>query len=187
MIESLITSKTRIKLLLKFFLNSQSQSYLRCLANEFGESTNAIRLELNHMEKAGLLEYTEQGNKKIFFANTNHPLMSDIHNILIKYIGIDQIIKQIIGQIDTLEAAYLSGELAMGRDSKLIELILVGNVDNPSYVESLIQKTEVFINRKISYTINSREEIDQCNDSNPTVLIWEASGETVENNRNLNN
>ena len=41
MIDSLISSKTRIKLLMKFFLNPGVTSYLRGLADEFGESTNA--------------------------------------------------------------------------------------------------------------------------------------------------
>ena len=53
MIETLISSKTRIKLLLKFFLNSNTTAYLRGLEEEFGESTNSIRLELNRFEKAG--------------------------------------------------------------------------------------------------------------------------------------
>jgi len=55
MIEALISSKTRIKLLLKFFLNSSNKSYLRGLESEFGDSTNGIRLELNKLEEAGLL------------------------------------------------------------------------------------------------------------------------------------
>ena len=50
MLETLISSKTRIKLLLKFFLNSKTKSYLRNLESEFGESTNAIRVELNRLE-----------------------------------------------------------------------------------------------------------------------------------------
>ena len=53
MLESLITSKTRIKLLLKFFLNSSTKAYLRGLEAEFGESTKAIRLELNRFEQIG--------------------------------------------------------------------------------------------------------------------------------------
>ena len=44
MLETLITSKTRIKLLLKFFLNSKNQSYLRNLESEFGESSNAYSI-----------------------------------------------------------------------------------------------------------------------------------------------
>jgi len=66
MIESLITSKTRVKLLLKFFLNSDTTSYLRGLESEFGESTNSIRVELNRLEEAGLLITASDGNKKMF-------------------------------------------------------------------------------------------------------------------------
>ena len=54
MLDSLITSKTRVKLL-KFFMNPETRSYLRSLAEEFGESTNAVRVELNRLEKAGIL------------------------------------------------------------------------------------------------------------------------------------
>ncbi|MEI6823713.1 MAG: ArsR family transcriptional regulator, partial [Bacteroidota bacterium] len=103
MIEALITSKTRIKLLLKFFLNSEKESYLRGLENDFSESTNSIRLELNKFEKAGLLNTSTKGNKKIFKANTQHPLFSDINSILNKYVGIDQIIKRIVNKLGNLE------------------------------------------------------------------------------------
>ena len=66
MIETLISSKTRIKLLLKFFLNSNTTAYLRSLEEEFGESTNSIRIELNRFEKAGFLASHSQANKKVF-------------------------------------------------------------------------------------------------------------------------
>ena len=99
MIETLISSKTRIKLLLKFFLNSSSRSYLRGLESEFGDSSNAIRQELNRFEKAGMLKTSTEGNKKFFQANTDHPLYNEIHNILIKYIGFDTIIDTVIERL----------------------------------------------------------------------------------------
>jgi predicted transcriptional regulator len=74
MLENLITSKTRVKLLLKFFLNSTTQAHLRGLESEFGESTNAIRLELNRFEQAGMLTSHLSGNKKVFSANPSYPL-----------------------------------------------------------------------------------------------------------------
>ena len=61
MLESLITSKTRTKLLLKFFLNPGTSAYLRGLAEEFGESTNGVRVELNRLSEAGLLESADEG------------------------------------------------------------------------------------------------------------------------------
>ena len=49
MLDSIITSKARIKLLVKFFINPNSNGYLHKLANEFGESNNNIRVELNRL------------------------------------------------------------------------------------------------------------------------------------------
>ena len=69
MLETLISSKTRIKLLLKFFLNGNTRSHLRALETEFRESSNAIRLELNRFEDAGMLVSNSEGNKKLFQAN----------------------------------------------------------------------------------------------------------------------
>ena len=89
LLDSIITSKTRVKLLLKFFLNPGTMSYLRGLAEEFGESTNSVRVELNRMSKAGLLESESQGRTKVYRANNGHPLFPEIHNIVRKYLGID--------------------------------------------------------------------------------------------------
>jgi len=122
MIESIITSKTRIKLLLKFFLNSQTTSYLRGLEAELGESTNSIRVELNRLESAGLLNSSNEGNKKLFSANTHHPLFSEINSILKKFVGIDQIIERVTSQIGDLQSAYITGDFAIGKDSPIIDL-----------------------------------------------------------------
>ncbi len=174
MIESLITSKTRIKLLLKFFLNSQTKSYLRSLETEFGESTNSIRVELNRLENAGLLDTSTVGNKKMFFANIQHPLFFDINNILKKFIGIDQIIEQITSQVGDLQAAYLTGDFAIGKDSKIIDLTLVGDRLDRPYIETLVEKAEGFISRRIKYIILSKEEMIQFYNNKPVLLIWKS-------------
>jgi hypothetical protein len=157
MLEALVTSKTRIKLLLKFFLNSQTSAYLRSLESEFGESTNAIRVELNRFEKAGFLESFSERNKKMFRANTGHPMFKDIQSLLLKFVGIDQILEKIIHRLGDINKVYLVGDFAKGKDSQLIELIIVANEMNITYLNTLIAKTEPLINRKISYTI---EDVD---------------------------
>ena len=48
MLGELITSKTRLRLLVKFFISQANKGYLNGLASEMGESTNSIRKELNH-------------------------------------------------------------------------------------------------------------------------------------------
>ncbi|MBP9185566.1 MAG: ArsR family transcriptional regulator [Bacteroidia bacterium] len=159
MLESLITSKTRIKLLLKFFLNSKTSSYLRNLETEFGESTNAIRLELNKFEDAGLLTTSTSGNKKVFKANTKHPLFSDIQSILMKYTGLDKIVEQVIRRLGNVELVYIVGDLAKGLDSPVIDLILVGDIDK-LYLANLTEKAEKLIGKKVKYVTFSEVEFE---------------------------
>jgi len=160
MLDTLITSKTRIKLLLKFFLNSKNSAYLRNLESEFGESTNAIRQELNKFEEAGLLTSEISGNKKLFMANINHPLFGDIRNILMKYTGLDQIIEQVINKLGDIQQVYLTGELSKGIDSRIIDLVIVGDI-NREYMLKLIERTEEIVNKKIRYLIYSTEEFER--------------------------
>ena len=90
MIDTLISSKTRIKLLLKFFLNSNNTAYLRNLGEEFQESSNSIHTELNRFEEAGLLYASAEGNKKIFKVNTSNSFFNDLHSFVKTYFGIDK-------------------------------------------------------------------------------------------------
>ena len=59
----LITSKTRLKLLSRFFLNQNLSGYLQGLSKELDENTNSIRVELNRLEAAGLLASELEGRK----------------------------------------------------------------------------------------------------------------------------
>ena len=157
MLDTLITSKTRIKLLLKFFLNDSTSSYLRNLENEFGESSNAIRLELNKFEEAGLLKTSVSGNKKLFKANKTHPLFKDIQNILMKYTGLDQVIEEVIQKLGDVERVYLVGDLAKGINSSVVDLIFIGSL-NKNYLTNLIAKSEKIISKKIKYVLYTEEE-----------------------------
>lgn len=175
MIDALISSKTRIKLLLKFFLNSHATAYLRSLESEFGESSNAIRIELNRMEQAGLLLSSSNGNKKIFQANTGHPLFREIHNIVLKHLGLDQVIENVIHRLGDVRKVYLIGDFSKGIDSQIIDLIFVGNFDK-SYLTSLVGKAEKLVKRKIRYLLYENEEADSIDwstyDPMPLVL-WD--------------
>jgi hypothetical protein len=175
MLETLISSKTRIKLLLKFFLNSKATSYLRELENEFGESTNGIRIELNRFEKAGMLTSFSQGNRKYFQANTSHPLFLDTHNIILKYIGFDQIIDKIIDNLGDVQKVYVTGAFAEGVDDRVIDLIFIGGI-NKSYLMELTDKVEKLIHRKIRYIVYNADEIDivaYTELENRALLLWE--------------
>ena len=174
MIDALISSKTRIKLLLKFFLNSDTTAYLRGLESEFSESSNAIRLELNRLEQAGMLASHPQGNRKVFQANTKHPLFEEVHTILLKYIGLDKIVETVIERLGAVDRVYLVGEFARGINSQIIDLVFVGDIDK-NYLINLIDKAEKLISRKIRYIAYTKKEFEVMGieeKEKPSLLLW---------------
>lgn len=173
MLDSLITSKTRIKLLVKFFLNPSMKAYLRGLAEEFGESTNAIRLELNRMEEAGLLCSEEAGNKKVYHANHRHPLFDDIHSLVLKHSGITQVIEQVILRIGDIQKVWVVGDFAEGKDVDFIDIVICGTCIDNEYFMALLEKTGKLIKRQINYTIISPlEEITYLELVSKKLLVW---------------
>lgn len=159
--------------MLKFFLNSRNTSYLRDLASEFGESTNAIRLELNRMEKAGLLNSKQEGNKKVFRANRKHPLFDGIHELLMRHTGIDTVVEKVVSDLKGLQSAWVTGHFARGIDNPVIELLLVGQDMDLDYLAVLVEKAEQLIGRRISYAVTNESEGQEILDKHPeALLLW---------------
>jgi len=154
MLDSLITSKTRVKLLVKFFVSSANSGHLRGLATEFNESTNAIRKELNHLSDAGYLDKKEVSNKIAYKANTSHPMYKLLQQVVHKYLGLDTIVEQILERMGDVSHIELIGDYAKGNDSGVIEINITGNVINTEYTKSIIPKIEKIVNRKVQFHYN---------------------------------
>jgi DNA-binding transcriptional ArsR family regulator len=172
MLDTLITSKTRIKMLLKFFTNSAATAYLRELAEEFDESTNSVRHELNNLSRAGYLTSQEDGRTIRYKANTKHPLYNEVKNLVHKYLGIDKIIDHVLSRIGDLQAAYIVGDYARGKDTGTVQLVLVGNV-NEMYLNNLVVKAKNLLHRTIVTEVISVKEFEQRKtEFEKELLIW---------------
>ena len=174
MLESLVTSKTRIKLLLKFFINPSSRAYLRGLAKEFNESTNSIRVELNRLTKSDLLVSNNKGRTVLYKANTKHTFFKDIQNVVLKYVGIDDLVENMVSKLGDVKSAYIIGDYANGIDSGIIDLVLIGEI-NQDILNKLTSKTEALINRKIRSVVLTKKEFKKLNktlDIDNSLLIW---------------
>jgi hypothetical protein len=174
MLDTLITSKTRKKLLLKFFLNSSAKAYLRNLEQELDESPNALRIELNRFEEAKLLKSYSLGNKKYYQANQEHPFFGEIRSILLKYVGLDKIIDNVVDKMGDLEKVFVTGTFARGINSNIIDIVFVGNNINTDYLIKLINKVESLISKKVRYlTIMPNELSDYIKpEKQPALLLW---------------
>ena len=152
MLESLVTSKTRIKLLLKFFSHANS-GYLRSLAKEFDESTNSVRVELNRLTEAGLLVAEDEGKTKMYKANTSHPFFNEIKGMVSKFLGLDDLMERIVNRMGEVEMAYIVGDYAKGIDSGTIQMILIGKELDRDYLDFIKEKTYEKVQRKVEVSI----------------------------------
>ena len=149
---SLITSKTRLKLLIKFFSHPNAQGYLRGLAEEFGDSTNAVRIELLKLEEAGLLKSSTQGQRVIYEVNKMNPFYAELVSMVSKFLGFHDLIEMVLEKIGDLQEAYVVGDYARGVDSGTIHLVLVGEV-NQEILKNLVKKVSDKINREIELNV----------------------------------
>ena len=160
MLANLITSKTRLRFLVKFFINAANEGYLRGLATEMNENTNAIRKELNNLSDAGYILREEQESKVVYRANKKHPLFSLLQQIVRKHVGLDDIIEAVVSKIGEVQRVYLIGDYTKGFDSGAIEVVIEGPFINLNYLEHLKPKIENEIQKTITFHITKLYEGD---------------------------
>jgi len=170
----LITSKTRLKLLLRFFVNQDLSGYLQGLSKELEENSNSVRVELNRLEQAGMLQSEMDGRRKLYRVNKKHPLTSDLTTMLRKVTGIDAIIERVVERIkENLDQVWVCGKLAQGLESDVIEVVLVGSDVDEEYIAELMGKVAEVVEKQIDYKVlsnMSEEKRSEC------LLIWEKAG-----------
>ena len=169
LLRPLITSKTRLKLLTRFFLNQSVDAYLQGLSKELDENTNSIRVELNRLEEAGILSSKLEGRRKLYRVNKNHPLTANLTAIVRKVTGVDALIDRVVGRLVGLEQVWIIGKLAMGVQSELIECVLVGKDLDESYIKTICSRLEELTGKTVIAHVSSEiqtEQLGQC------LLVW---------------
>ena len=176
LLETLITSKTRIKLLIRFFSHPSKPAYLRGLEGEINDSTNAIRLELLRFENDGLLLSYTKGNRKFYTANVQHPLYPCIQNMVLQIMMISHIINHIILKVDNLQKVVILGDMPVKGLEGELSLLFVGNHINKKRLEDLVEKARKKLECKIKYITKIRSEIEKYLEQNKdikTYVLWE--------------
>jgi len=169
LLNTLITSKTRLRLLIKFFISQANKGYLNGLANEMGESTNSIRKELNHLFDAGYLNKVKKDNKVEYRVNSKHPLYETLRNVVLKHLGLEDIVEAVLEKMGNVSQILLVGDYAEGKDTGNIEIFLIGKDLDMNYINQLEPKIEKIIDRKVSFYLSSKFLSNQKH-----IILYEA-------------
>jgi DNA-binding transcriptional ArsR family regulator len=178
MLDSLITSKMRVQILMRLFLDPQRRTYLRELAQDFRASPGHVRSELQQLAGAGLLSSRREGRQVQYRADASHPLFPELQSMVRKALGMDRIIDSIVERLGEVEAAYVTGDYACGRDTGILDLVLVGDINRDNLAD-LVVKTERYIKRKIRVLTLTRDEyygLRETLHGHALLLLWQAGG-----------
>lgn len=72
MLDILVTSRVRLKVLCLFVLNPDEKFYLRQVARELGEPVNSVRIELERLVNGGLIVRLADNNRAYFSFNKHY-------------------------------------------------------------------------------------------------------------------
>ena len=162
-LDKIFNGKIRVQLLTKLLLNPASTVYLRGLERDLGVSSNTVRLELNKLSDMQLIkEHTEPLNTKTkhYTVNTKHPMFKSLRGVILQHVGLDQIIENVLDKLGNVDKVYLTGDLALGKNSPFVDLVMVGDIDK-IYLYNLIEKAENLIDKKIRVGLYLPQEFSE--------------------------
>ena len=158
----IITSKVRVKILNLFLSNLKEMYHVRGIVREVDEEINAVRRELDKMEKSGILKKEPRGNRVYYWIRTDYPLFGDLLSIIAKSTGIGNAIIENRNKIGKVAYVMFSGRFARRKPRKKeddVDILIVGEVVLPE-LAAIIRTEESKRNAEINYTVMSREEFD---------------------------
>ena len=159
MLPDLIISRVRVKLL-QIFLTAPGQIiHVRELVRQTKEEINAVRRELAHMEKCGMVSKEHRANRLYYSFRKDYPLYFDLLELVTKTTGLGAAILKNKNKLGRIKFAMLSGKFArnIAGSAEKVDLLIVGNVVIPE-VAALVREEELKRGREIFFTPMTEEE-----------------------------
>jgi len=178
MLDALITSKMRVQILIRLFLDPSRSAYLRELAQVFSASPGHVRAELQQLTAAGLLSRERDGRQVQYRADCSHPIFPELQSIVRKVLRMDRIIDSIVEHAGDVESAYVTGDYACGLDVGIIDLVLVGSISRHN-LDDLVAAIERYVERRIRVLVLTSVEYQRLRETlegHVTLLLWRRSG-----------
>jgi hypothetical protein len=157
----IITSKVRVKVLELFFTNPREMYHVRGVVREIKEEINAVRLELERLEKCGLLKKEARGNRVYYWLREDYLNYGDLLGMVAKTTGLGGQIVESRRKLGSVSFVMFSGKFVRHLDRKEdeVDILVVGEIVLPE-LASLIRVEESKRGKEINYTVMVRDEFD---------------------------
>lgn len=161
-LSDVITSRVRVKVLELFFSNIKEMYHVRGVVRELKEEINAVRLELERLEKAGILKKEARGNRVYYWVRTDHPFFNDFLSMVAKTRGLGEQLIANKRKLGSISFVMFSGRFTQRLEKKKeddVDILVVGDIVLPE-IATLIRMEESKQGVEINYTVMTRDEFD---------------------------
>ncbi|KKQ97244.1 hypothetical protein A3E15_01235 [Candidatus Woesebacteria bacterium RIFCSPHIGHO2_12_FULL_42_9] len=158
----IITSKVRVKVLELFLANLKEMYHVRGIVRETKEEINAVRRELERLERVGFLKKEARGNRLYYWVRDDYPFYGDLIAVVAKCTGLGLSIIENKNKIGKVNFVMFSGRFARRKERRNeddVDILIVGEIILPE-LAALIRAEESKRNKEINYTVMSREEYE---------------------------
>lgn len=162
LLEDLVISKVRVKMLELFLTNPGKIFHVRDIVRRLDEEINAVRRELLHMEKAGMVAKEQRANRLYYSFRKDYPLYLELAEIIAKTTGLGQDILKNRARLGKIKFAMMSGRYIRGLARKSpsdVDLLIVGSVVLPE-LSQLVKAEEGRRERELNYTAMTEDEYE---------------------------
>ncbi len=159
MLEHLIISRVRVKILRLLLTHPGTIFHVREIVRQVNEEINAVRRELLHMEKSGMVSKEPRANRLYYSFRRDYPLYFELMELIAKTTNLGGDILKNRPKLGRLKFVMLSGSFVRGikKDKSAVDVLLVGTVVLPE-LSQLIRAEEERRGGEINYTVMTEEE-----------------------------
>lgn len=162
MLKKLLGSRARINILKLFIFNPRKEYYVREIERLTGEAFDPARRELIRLESIGLLKSRVSGRQKYYSIDSNHTLFPEVKSMILKTVGIGDVIKSAMEYRNDIQSAFIHGSYAKNTEDieSDIDLFVIGSILSKD-LQEIVSNAESQTKREINPTVYSAEELKQ--------------------------
>ncbi len=163
MLQTLIGSKLRAKVLGWLFTHPDERYFVRQLTKLLAEDSTNLSRELLRLEKTGILVSTQVGKQRYYQANRKSPVFNELHGLTVKTAGLADILRAALAPLaNRIRLAFIFGSVAGGGEKRTsdIDLMVVGDVSFGDLV-SYLSPAERTLGREINSVVYPESEFRQ--------------------------
>lgn len=176
-----LRSKVTKKILNYFLINPKTKRYINELAQILDLDSKNVHRKLVELEKNGLLLSEFSGKQRYFYLAEKFPFLNEYRGIILKTVGIEQQLKELLKEIDGIDLAYIFGSYAKNNmdESSDIDLLVVG-VHSSIELQKKINSLQKNIGREINVVNFSPEEFKEKKRSKNPFIHEVFSGKPIK-------